>query len=29
MYDDAMRDLEIIQEKMMTEYETPPLDLIG
>lgn len=29
MYEDAIRDLEDIQSRMMIEYETPPLDLIG
>ena len=29
LYDDAERDLERIKEKMMLEYELPPLDFIG
>lgn len=29
MYDDAVKDLEDIQQRMMSEYETPPLDLIA
>ena len=29
IYDDAERDLEKIKEKMMLEYELPPLDFIG
>ena len=29
IYDDAERDLERIKEKMMLEYELPPLDFIG
>ena len=29
IYDDALRDLEEIKEKMTTEYELPPMDLIG
>ena len=29
IYDDAVRELEYIKEKMSTEYEIPPLDAIG
>ena len=29
IYDDAERELERIKEKMMLEYELPPLDFIG
>ena len=29
IYDDAERDLELIESKMSLEYEVPPLDLIG
>ena len=29
LYDDAERELESIQQRMMTEYELPPLDMIG
>ena len=29
IYDDAERELEAIREKMSSEYEVPPLDLIG
>jgi hypothetical protein len=29
IYDDALRDLEEIKQKMSMEYELPPLDLIG
>ena len=29
IYDDAERDLERIKDKMMLEYELPPLDFIG
>ena len=29
IYDDAERELERIREKMMLEYELPPLDFIG
>ena len=29
IYEDAERELEAIKEKMMLEYEIPPLDLIG
>ena len=29
IYDDAERELEAIREKMHSEYEVPPLDLIG
>ena len=29
IYDDAERELESIREKMSSEYEVPPLDLIG
>lgn len=29
IYDDALRDLQQIQDRMMTEFELPPLDLIG
>ena len=29
IYDDAERDLEKIKDKMMLEYELPPLDFIG
>ena len=29
IYDDAERDIEAIVSKMSSEYETPPLDLIG
>ena len=29
IYDDGMRDLEIIREQMSNTYELPPLDMIG
>jgi hypothetical protein len=29
IYDDAVRELQQIKDNMMTEYELPPLDLIG
>ena len=29
IYDDAVRDLDNIKQRMATEYETPPLDFIG
>jgi hypothetical protein len=29
LYDDAMRDLEEIKQRMTLEYELPPMDLIG
>lgn len=29
LYDDALRDLEEIKQKMSLEYELPPMDLIG
>ena len=29
LYDDAERELDSIQHRMMTEYELPPLDMIG
>jgi len=29
MYDDALRDLEDIKQRMSSEYELPPMDLIG
>jgi len=29
LYDDAMRDLEEIKQRMALEYELPPMDLIG
>jgi hypothetical protein len=29
MYDDAQRELDIIEEKMSSYYELPPLDFIG
>jgi len=29
LYDDAVRDLEEIKQKMFSEYELPPMDLIG
>ena len=29
IYDDAIKDLEDIKERMSTEYEVPPLDFIG
>ena len=29
LYDDAERELDSIQQRMMTEYELPPLDMIG
>jgi hypothetical protein len=29
IYEDAEKELEVIKEKMMLEYEIPPLDLIG
>ena len=29
IYDDAIRDLDSIKQRMATEYETPPLDMIG
>jgi hypothetical protein len=29
LYDDALRDLEEIKDRMSNEYELPPMDLIG
>lgn len=29
IYDDAVRELQAIEDKMMTTYELPPMDLIG
>ena len=29
IYDDAVRDLDNIKQRMANEYETPPLDFIG
>jgi hypothetical protein len=29
IYDDAVRDLDALKQRMATEYETPPLDFIG
>ena len=29
IYDDAVKDLEIIREQMSNTYELPPLDMIG
>ena len=29
IYDDGMKDLEIIREQMSNTYELPPLDMIG
>jgi len=29
LYDDAIRDLEEIKQRMFSEYELPPMDLIG
>jgi hypothetical protein len=29
IYDDAMADLDKIQDQMLSTYELPPLDLIG
>ena len=29
IYDDGVRELEALESKMATEYETPPLDFIG
>ena len=29
IYDDGQRDLDDIKERMASEYELPPLDLIG
>ena len=29
IYDDALRELQSIEDKMMTTYELPPMDLIG
>jgi hypothetical protein len=29
LYDDAVRDIEEIKQKMFSEYELPPMDLIG
>ena len=29
IYDDAIRDLDSIKQRMQQEYETPPLDMIG
>ena len=29
IYDDAVRELDALKQKMSTEYETPPLDFIG
>ena len=29
IYDDAERELEDIKKRMLSEYEIPPLDLIG
>ena len=29
IYDDALRELEMIRQEMSTTYELPPLDFIG
>ena len=29
IYDDAVRELQAIEDKMMITYELPPMDLIG
>ena len=29
IYEDAVRELESLRERMMLEYELPPLDMIG
>ena len=29
LYDDALRELDDIKQRMSSEYELPPLDLIG
>ena len=29
IYDDGQREIDYIREKMSSEYELPPLDLIG
>ena len=29
LYEDAMRDLDDIKQRMSLEYELPPMDLIG
>jgi len=29
IYDDAVRELEEIEQKLKDEYELPPMDLIG
>jgi hypothetical protein len=29
IYDDAQKDLQDIQDRMMLEFELPPMDLIG
>ena len=29
IYDDALRELEMIKQEMSTTYELPPLDFIG
>jgi len=29
LYEDAIRELEDIEQKLKSEYEMPPLDLIG
>jgi hypothetical protein len=29
LYDDALRDLQEIKDRMSNEYELPPMDLIG
>jgi hypothetical protein len=29
IYDDAVKELQVIQDRMMLEYEEPPMDLIG
>ena len=29
IYDDAVRDIDNIKQRMANEYETPPLDFIG
>jgi hypothetical protein len=29
IYDDALREIQSIEDKMMTTYELPPMDLIG
>ena len=29
IYDDALKDLDVIREQMSSTYELPPLDMIG